>query len=185
MSSFSYENLPLHRACLDGQVDVVRVFLDAGANPNAVAIFDWGDAETLLIASVRARQPEVVQLLVDAGAEIDGDASRGQWTVIAGGNLPMVVEESPLEVAKGERFAEVRDILLKKKRSSQLERLEVKIEAQFSQQSAAAKVEKVGDQNQEKVTTEAEKEKASSSLVPSNLSQGGKKKKKKNNCSIN
>ncbi len=119
-SSFSYENLPFHRACLDGNVDMVKVMLDAGANPNAVAIFDWGDVESALICAVRANQPGVVQVLVDAGAVVDGEHARGRKTLAAGPAAfgAQYDDRTPLEMAKSSAaYDDIRLILLGQKRN--------------------------------------------------------------------
>ena len=58
---------PLHLAVIDGNAEMVKVLLEAGADPNARD----GDSETPLHHAARSGNAEIVRLLLDAGADPD------------------------------------------------------------------------------------------------------------------
>ena len=58
---------------MEGHVDIVRLLLEAGADPNA----HDADGTPLLIEATWRRHVEVVQLLVDAGADPNAPAPNG------------------------------------------------------------------------------------------------------------
>lgn len=74
----------LQWACLRGlvtdhQVEIVRILLDAGSNPNSIQ-FENGDS--VLMTACVAGNPTITQLLVDAGADVNAMAS-GTYPLIA------------------------------------------------------------------------------------------------------
>jgi len=66
----------LRGAARYGEVDVVRVLLDAGADPNeyiSSQAWDRGESPTLaLLDAILMKKTEVVKLLLERGASVDG-----------------------------------------------------------------------------------------------------------------
>lgn len=71
---------PLHFACAKERTDFVRYLLDQGADPNAV---EQTNKTALHIAASESRESdEILQMLIDKGAEIDA--------VTIGGETPLM-----------------------------------------------------------------------------------------------
>lgn len=71
------EQTPLHRAAEEGHADVVEVLLEAGADPNLGSRGRQpGDQAGERPLTLAAEHPEVLKLLVDAGAEVDHAISK-------------------------------------------------------------------------------------------------------------
>jgi ankyrin repeat protein len=81
---------PLIVAAREGHLDVVRLLLDRGANPNVRSI---GDGNALIMAAAEGH-PDVVNLLLDRGANIND--------VVPGDENPLIraSAEGRLDVVK-------------------------------------------------------------------------------------
>jgi ankyrin repeat protein len=88
-----YGLVPLYLAAANGNADLIRLLVEAGAHPN------WVDpaAETLLTATARVGKPLAARALLEAGAEVDAPDDSGQTTLM---------------VAVRERHPEVVEVLL-------------------------------------------------------------------------
>jgi serine/threonine-protein phosphatase 6 regulatory ankyrin repeat subunit B len=84
-----WENTPLMRACLYGHENVARFLLDNGANVNATS-GSW----TSLILAARDGFTDVVELLIDRGAEME---SRTSWNYTA---LKCALEGEHIDTAR-------------------------------------------------------------------------------------
>ena len=67
------DNTPLMQAAADGDVSMTKILLEFGADPNAVN----ARGETPLGFSVVWNHPEIVQLLIDAGADVNSTSDFG------------------------------------------------------------------------------------------------------------
>ena len=74
----------------------VKEALEYGADPNAVKP---DDKNTPLIEAVHTDEPELVQLLIDAGAQVDGKGSEGGTALYwAADNMPLTDATTPTAV---------------------------------------------------------------------------------------
>ena len=69
----SLGNTPLYYASLKGAKDIVKLILDAGANPNLANNI----SETPLHLAAQSTSKEVIKLLTDAGADINSANNLG------------------------------------------------------------------------------------------------------------
>eukprot|EP00435_Cladocopium_sp_Y103_P029712 s982_g7.t1 len=85
---------PLHMAAWMGQVECVRLLLEAGVEPDsAMASFLYGDITTPLHAAADLGQTEVIRLLVAAGARLEKTTAHGSSPLhlaSAGGHVAAV-----------------------------------------------------------------------------------------------
>jgi ankyrin repeat protein len=89
------EGSPLTLAAYTGQVEILRLFLDAGANVN-LALPSGG--ETALHMAAVARQTASARMLLDAGADPNLHAKSGVGTSMFDGNVKLW-GETPLHYA--------------------------------------------------------------------------------------
>lgn len=94
---------PLHWPAHNGYIDIVRLLLDNGADPKAHEI-NWIGGTPLHWAS--EREPEIVQLLIDHGAEVNARVSRPGSHHLGGTPLHWCARQK-------EDNAEVVEVLLK------------------------------------------------------------------------
>ena len=86
----------LFRAIQSQSVDGVKEALEYGADPNAV---NPDDENTPLIEAVHKDNPELVQILIDAGAQVDAKGSEGGTALYwAADNMPLNDVKSPIAV---------------------------------------------------------------------------------------
>jgi ankyrin repeat protein len=86
----------LFRAIQSQSVDRVKEALDHGADPNAV---NPESENTPLIEAVHTDEPELVQLLIDGGAQVDSKGSEGGTALYwAADNMPLNDVKSPIAV---------------------------------------------------------------------------------------
>jgi ankyrin repeat protein len=86
----------LFRAIQSRSVESVKEAFDNGADPNAV---DPESENTPLIEAVHTDEPELVQLLIDAGAQVDTKGSEGGTALYwAADNMPLNDVKSPIAV---------------------------------------------------------------------------------------
>jgi ankyrin repeat protein len=86
----------LFRAIQSRSVESVKEALDNGADPNAV---DPESENTPLIEAVHTDNPELVQVLIDAGAQVDTKGSEGGTALYwAADNMPLNDVKSPTAV---------------------------------------------------------------------------------------
>jgi uncharacterized protein len=74
---------PLHFAVMGGHVDAARSLLEAGADPNAMSRHRFVKVRPLHTAcalEVSVENPDVVRLLVEHGADVDGRNAEGGAT---------------------------------------------------------------------------------------------------------
>ncbi|KAJ0120568.1 hypothetical protein J7T55_015297 [Diaporthe amygdali] len=64
-------NTALVAAALAGSEDMVQLFLDHGANPNAFCKYKWATALSAAAQSWHPRAPDVVRTLLDGGADVN------------------------------------------------------------------------------------------------------------------
>lgn len=65
-------------ACNQVSVEAVRILLDSGANPDAVTwLGRWTERIPLLSAAINVKNIQMVQLLLDKGADVNFPATRG------------------------------------------------------------------------------------------------------------
>jgi ankyrin repeat protein len=97
-------NTPLHWAVhTDPSGNLLQVLLDAGADPNIVppAESSWEGWEPPLHVAARNSGSQIVTLLLDAGAQIDGRNAKGRTAL-------------QVAVAEGRRRGNVADLLVKR-----------------------------------------------------------------------
>ena len=86
----------LFRAIQSQSADGVKAALSRGADPNAVKP---DDANTPLIEAVHKDNPELVQILINAGASVDAKGSEGGTALYwAADNMPLNDVKSPIAV---------------------------------------------------------------------------------------
>jgi len=86
----------LFRAIQSQSVNSMKEALDYGADPNAV---DPESENTPLIEAVHTDEPELVQLLIDAGSQVDTKGSEGGTALYwAADNMPLNDVKSPIAV---------------------------------------------------------------------------------------
>ena len=90
---------PLHLASLTGQIEVVRLLIDRGANVNSGTT----DKSTPLHQAAHCGYTDIAELLIDHGADVNG-SEEGSWT-------PM---RSPLHMAVFSGHVETTRLLLKR-----------------------------------------------------------------------
>ena len=66
--------IPLHRACLRGDLEITRLLLKSGSNPNARNNFD----ETALHFACKRGHPAMIHLLLEYGADILAGDKKGR-----------------------------------------------------------------------------------------------------------
>ncbi|KAF4969079.1 hypothetical protein FZEAL_10300 [Fusarium zealandicum] len=107
----SEETSPFHTACESGFIDAIETFLDVANSVNELVNFEWGWYGTPLLQAALGGQPEVVQLLLDKGADpnyrLQSKINHGKTVIHAaaeGGNVKALeailkaVEDPDLEV---------------------------------------------------------------------------------------
>jgi len=67
-------NSPLMNAVLEGDLNIARLLLDRGADPDARQCLDWRDKTTVLMLAAGTGSSEMVGLLLDRGASPDFEA---------------------------------------------------------------------------------------------------------------
>lgn len=72
-----YDN-PLYGALLWNNVEAVNLLLDAGANPN---LYRSGNGNTLLMLAAMADQPEIIEALLEKGADPNQQSDNG-WSAL-------------------------------------------------------------------------------------------------------
>jgi ankyrin repeat protein len=86
----------LFAAIKSQSVDDVKAALASGADPNAVKP---DDENTPLIEAVHKDNPEIVQILIDAGAQVDAKGSEGGTALYwAADNMPLNDVKTPTAV---------------------------------------------------------------------------------------
>ena len=104
----------LFRAIQSQSVEGVNEALDHGADPNAV---NPDSENTPLIEAVHTDEPKLVQLLIDAGAQVDAKGSEGGTALYwAADNMPLNDVKSPTAV----KIQTILKILLKHGADAQL-----------------------------------------------------------------
>lgn len=104
----------LFRAIQSQSVESVHDALDRGADPNAV---NPESENTPLIEAVHTDEPKLVQLLIDAGAQVDTKGSEGGTALYwAADNMPLNDVKSPTAV----KIQTIMKILLKHGADAQL-----------------------------------------------------------------
>jgi len=107
----------LFAAIKSQSVDGAKAALARGANPNAVNPDDEEDETTALIEAVHKDNPELVQVLIDAGAQVDAKGSEGGTALYwAADNMPLKDVKSPAAV----KINTIMKILLKAGANPQL-----------------------------------------------------------------
>ena len=122
------ENTQLHEAVEDGELELVRFLIDAGADVNALD--KWLD--TPLIIAAEEGDLEIVQILVDAGADVnvqdrwldtplhiateEGDLEIVQILVDAGADVNVQDRwgDTPLQIAMEEGDTEIMRVIMAK-----------------------------------------------------------------------
>ena len=67
---------PLLRASMDGNLQIVKILLAAGADPNAPSIL-WGNSEMPLHAAAKIGNIDVLEVLLEHGANVNAQAEDG------------------------------------------------------------------------------------------------------------
>jgi len=88
---------PLFYASSNGNAAIVRRLLAAGADANDVG----AEGDTVLMAAARARQPEVLTVLIEKGAAVNAKDTNSQQTPLMWAVRSNDVEEVKLLLAKG------------------------------------------------------------------------------------
>ncbi|OLT34762.1 hypothetical protein BJF84_17170 [Rhodococcus sp. CUA-806] len=81
--------VPLHYAAMERPIEEVRQLLSQAVDPDPRDIGGW----TPLLYAARSARPEVVSLLLDAGAQVDALAEKGlpaiYWAIVGRGEDPV------------------------------------------------------------------------------------------------
>lgn len=81
--------VPLHYSAMERPIEEVRDLLSNAADPDPRDIGGW----TPLLYASRSARPEVVALLLDAGAQVDALTEKGlpalYWAIVRGGEDPV------------------------------------------------------------------------------------------------
>ena len=68
---------PLHLAILNDHIDVVKILLDEGADPNKKYVNNRHDERTPLIMAIFRNNSKVIELLLEAGADLNVEHKSG------------------------------------------------------------------------------------------------------------
>ena len=73
------KSAPLHLAILNGHIDVVKILLDEGADPNKKYVRKYYERTPLMLATLR-NNSKVIELLFEAGADPNIETKGEPWT---------------------------------------------------------------------------------------------------------
>ena len=65
---------PLHHACLSGQLDIVEMLVEQGADINAQAL----NGGTPLMRAIQTSTPQIVKYLIDKGCDVELENRKGK-----------------------------------------------------------------------------------------------------------
>jgi uncharacterized protein len=100
-----YEDVPLLMAIQYGQTEIVKVLLEAGADPN----YEDEDQYTMLMFAASAGYLEIVRILVNKGAcvSVIGKGSSALSIAVQAGHQEIVEYLSPLTSEEDRRHADL------------------------------------------------------------------------------
>ena len=97
---FRHDETPLSLAVKAQAVEIVRILIDAGVDPNQSTQYGFRHDETPLTLAVKAQAADMVRILIDAGADPNKSNQYGFRLYL-----------SPLEIATAEGYTEIVKIL--------------------------------------------------------------------------